>query len=314
MSTPAESTGTLPPPTAVSAVTFADVTHIFGQHRALDGVSFTIARGETVVLLGPNGAGKSTTISLTLGLQRPARGTVQTLGTSPSSALAAGKIGAMLQHGGLLPGVTVGELVGMARGLYPRPLALAEALDRAGLRDLTRQRVDRLSGGQAQRVRFALAIVGDPELLFLDEPTTAMDVESRRDFWASLRASAATGRTILFTTHQLQEADAVADRVLLMQRGRVVAADSVAGFKAAADARQVRFTQPDADLASLRALPGVRNAEARGATVRLWTADTDATVRALYAGGHALRDLEVTGGDLEAAFLSLTQTTDHAVA
>ena len=289
------------------AVRFVDVVQRFGQVRALEEASFEIARGETVALLGPNGAGKSTAIALLLGLRRPDSGQVLVFEGSPEAARATGRVGAMLQSGGLLPGVTVGELVDMVRRLYPRPLPLAEVLARAGLADLARRRVDRLSGGQAQRVRFALAIAGNPELFFLDEPTVAMDVESRQVFWHGVRAFAAEGRTILFATHYLEEADAVADRVIVLQRGRVVAAGPVEAIKSAVRLRSVRFTLPGVELATLRALPGVQDGERHGDTVQLRTADTDATVRALYAGGFPLRDLEVTGADLEEAFLSLTR-------
>lgn len=296
------------------AVRFTAVVKRYGAIRALDEVTFAVARGETVALLGPNGAGKSTAIGLMLGLRRPDAGEVLAFGQRPAAARGAGRIGAMLQSGGLLPGVTVAELVGMVRDLYPRPLPLAALLEQANLRNIARQKVNTLSGGQLQRVRFALAIAGDPELLFLDEPTVAMDVEARQAFWASMRGFAARGRTVLFATHYLEEADAVADRVLLLRRGKLVAAGGVAAIKSAVALRTVRFTLPSAELLSLRALPGVRDADAHGDTVQLRTADTDATVRALYAGGYPLRDLEVTGADLEDAFLSLTQTPDHAVA
>jgi ABC-2 type transport system ATP-binding protein len=212
----------------------------------------------------------------------------------------------MLQRGGLLPGVTVAELVGMVRGLYPRSLPRDEILTQAGLTAIARRRIEQLSGGQAQRVRFALAIAGDPELLFLDEPTVAMDVEARQAFWSGIRAFAAAGRTVLFATHYLEEADAVADRIIVLQRGRVVSSGSAAALKSRVALRQVRLTLPGADLAAMRALPGVHDAETHGEVVTLRTTDTDATVRALYTGGYPLRDLEVTGAGLEEAFLTLT--------
>jgi ABC-2 type transport system ATP-binding protein len=290
----------------VPAATFAAVAKRYGPVTALDGVDFEIRRGETVALLGPNGAGKSTTIGLLLGLERPDSGRITVLGGSPERAVAAGRVAAMLQEGGLPPGATVAELVDFVRQLYPRPLPLGEVLELAGLADLARRRSERLSGGQAQRVRFALAIAGDPELAFLDEPTTGMDVEARHAFWDRMRAFAAQGRTVLFATHYLEEADAVADRVLVLQRGRVAADGPVTAIKARSSRRVVRCTLPGADSRMLGRLPGVTEVSLHGDSVRLTTGDADATVRALFATGLPVHDLEVSGGGLEEAFLALT--------
>jgi ABC-2 type transport system ATP-binding protein len=226
----------------VDAVRFEQVVKRFGEVRAVDGMSLRIAAGETAALLGPNGAGKSTAISLMLGLRRPDPGRVATLGGEPAAAVRAGRIGAMLQTGALPPGTKVGELVDCIRRLYPRPLPLSGVLARADLAALAHRRVETLSGGQAQRVRFALAMAGDPELVFLDEPTAAMDVASRRAFWESMRSFAAQGRTVLFATHYLDEADAVADRVIVLQHGQVIADGAPAAIRAAAGARTIRFT------------------------------------------------------------------------
>jgi ABC-2 type transport system ATP-binding protein len=290
----------------VPAARFAAVGKRYGAVTALDGVDFEVRRGETVALLGPNGAGKSTTIGLLLGLERPDSGRITVLGGSPERAVAAGRVAAMLQEGGLPPGATVAELVDFVRQLYPRPLPLGEVLELAGLGDLARRRSERLSGGQAQRVRFALAIAGNPELAFLDEPTTGMDVEARHAFWDRMRAFAAQGRTVLFATHYLEEADAVADRVLVLQRGRVVADGPVTAIKARSSRRVVRCTLPGADSRMLGRLPGVTEVSLHGDSMRLTTGDADATVRALFATGLPVRDLEVSGGGLEEAFLALT--------
>jgi ABC-2 type transport system ATP-binding protein len=290
----------------VPAATFAAVGKCYGPVTALDGVDFEIRRGETVALLGPNGAGKSTTIGLLLGLERPDSGRIAVLGGSPEHAVASGRVAAMLQEGGLPPGATVAELVDFVRQLYPRPLPLGEVLELAGLSDLARRRSERLSGGQAQRVRFALAIAGNPELAFLDEPTTGMDVEARHAFWDRMRAFAAQGRTVLFATHYLEEADAVADRVLVLQRGRVVADGPVTAIKARSRRRVVRCTLPGVDSRTLSRLPGVTEVSLHGDSVRLTTGDADATVRALFAAGLPVHDLEVSGGGLEEAFLALT--------
>jgi ABC-2 type transport system ATP-binding protein len=276
---------------------------------ALDQLDLEVARGETLGLLGPNGAGKSTAISILLGLQRHQRGIVEVLGSDPRTAMRSGRVGAMLQVGaasGLPHGVKVRELVSMTARLYKRPAPVPDTLERAGLVTLADRQTQRLSGGEVQRVRFALAIAGDPDLIFLDEPTIAMDVEGRRLFWAMMRSFASEGRTVVFATHHLEEADAVADRIVVMRKGRVVANGPAATIKAAVRTRRVRFVAPGADLAELRELDGVDAASLRGTEVILDSLDADATIRALVTSGRPFCDLEVTGADLEAAFVALT--------
>ncbi len=289
-----------------TSVAFEAVVKTYGPVRALDRASFTVAAGETVALLGPNGAGKSTAIGCMLGLRRQDSGLVQVLGDRPTAAIALGRIGAMLQESGLPAGVTVAEVVDCLRRFYSMPVPLDELLRRAGIEEIRGQRVERLTGGQQQRVRFALAIAGDPDLVFLDEPTVGMDVETRRAFWDQMHAFAGDGRTVLFATHYLDEADAVADRVLVLNHGRVVADGSAGAIKSGVSSRSVRFTLAGADAAVLARLPGVSRLTLHGDDVRLTTGDADATVRALYAAGLAVRDLEVTGVGLEDAFLALT--------
>ena len=291
---------------ARTAVAFDRVSRSFGPVRALDRVTLTIPVGSTIALLGPNGAGKSTAIALMLGLLQPDEGTARTLEIDPRDAVRGGRVGAMLQAGGLPTGARVGELVDFARRLYPRPLSLDEALTTAGLTALADRTTEALSGGETQRLRFALAIAGDPDLVFLDEPTVAMDVESRLAFWADMRRFAADGRTVLFATHYLEEADQVADRIVVLDKGRIVADGTPASIKAGVAGRVVRFTLSDADPAFLEGLPGVSSSTIHGAEVSLATSDADATVGALYAAGTPIRDLEVTGANLEAAFLALT--------
>ena len=312
-----------PNPGCDPAVRFSGVVHRYRSVVALDRLDLEVARGETLALLGPNGAGKSTAISILLGLQRPQEGEVSVLGTDPRSAVASGMVGAMLQVGGgsgLPHGVKVRDLVAMTARLYRRPPPVEHTLARAGLTDLAERQTQRLSGGQAQRVRFALAIVGDPQLVFLDEPTIAMDVEGRRSFWAMMRGFAGEGRTVVFATHHLDEVDAVADRIVVMRRGRVVANGGASTIKAAVPTRRVRFSSPGADHGRLCELDGVDGACVRGSEVVLDSLDADATVRALVASGVAFSDIEVTGADLEQAFVALTcdladaQTVDDAVA
>ena len=203
-----------------------------GLVRAVRGIDVSIAAGETVALLGPNGAGKSTTIDMLLGLTEPDGGSVSLFGMPPAEAVATGAIGAMLQTGGLIRDLTVVELVAMVASLYPAPLGVDEVLDVAGIEEIAGQRTQKLSGGQTQRVRFAVALVSNPDLLVLDEPTVGMDVEARHTFWTTMRNFAARGKTVVFATHYLEEADTYADRAVLMSNGRIVADGPTTELKA----------------------------------------------------------------------------------
>ena len=298
------------------ALRFSGVSHSYGTRRALDDLHLRVERGQTLALLGPNGAGKSTTISVLLGLLRPVAGEVEVLGLAPKDAVASGRVGAMLQTGsgtGLPPGVRVVDVLKMVRRLYPSPAALDVTIERAAISALLYRRTDQLSGGQAQRVRFALAIAGDPDVVFLDEPTAAMDVEARRTFWTMIRSLGDEGRTIFFATHHLSEADQVADRVVVLHHGRVVADGPGATLKAAVASRQVRFVAQCPDVDTLNALEGVTDVQVRGTTVTLDSLDADATVRSLVALGVEFCDLEVTGAGLEEAFLALTSSPPRSV-
>ena len=277
-----------------------------GPVRAVDGIDLEIAPGETVALLGPNGAGKSTTIEMLLGLTRPDAGTVSVFGHTPEGAVDAGGVGAMLQTGSLIRDLSVRELVSMIASLYREPLSVDEALDLAGIGPLAGRRTQKLSGGETQRVRFAVAIVADPDLLVLDEPTVAMDVESRRAFWAAMRAFVARDKTVVFATHYLDEADTYADRVVLMASGAIVADGPPTEIKAMVGSRRIRATLPAADPAILAALPGVTDVELRGESIVLICSDSDAALRALLAASADVRDIEVTGAALEDAFVQLT--------
>ena len=282
--------------------------------EAVRAVDISIAAGETVALLGPNGAGKSTTIDMLLGLLPPDEGAISVFGRPPAQAVADGAVAAMLQTGSLLRDLTARELVAMVASLYPGPLDVDEALELAGIERLARQRTQKLSGGETQRVRFAIALVANPELLVLDEPTVAMDVESRREFWATMREFATRGKTVLFATHYLEEADAFADRAVLMARGRVVADAPTTEIKAMVSSRTIRATLPDADVDVLGGLPGVTRAELRGEAILLSCSDSDAAVRALLAAYPETRDLEITGAGLEQAFVQLTAGEDAELA
>jgi len=277
-----------------------------GPVHAVRGIDVSIAAGETIALLGPNGAGKSTTIDMLLGLARADAGTVSVFGRAPEDAVAAGAVGAMLQTGELIRDLDVRELVAMVASLYPKPLDVEETLALSGLGAVAGRRTQKLSGGQTQRVRFAIALVSNPELLVLDEPTVAMDVEGRRGFWETMRAFAARGKTVLFATHYLEEADAYADRVVLMAQGRIVADGPPTEIKGLVGARTIRATLPDVPLDALAELPGVTSAERRGEAVVLVCADSDAAIRALLAAHPDARDIEIGGAGLEQAFLQLT--------
>jgi ABC-2 type transport system ATP-binding protein len=279
----------------------------FGDVPAVDGVDIAIAPGEVVALLGPNGAGKSTTIDMLLGLTRPDTGHISVFGMTPERATAAGAVGAMLQSGSLIQGLTVREVIEMLASLYPQPMPVDDVLKQARIEDIDVRRAEKLSGGQTQRVRFAMALVPDPDLLVLDEPTVGMDVESRHAFWASIREFATSGRTVLFATHYLDEADSFADRIVLISNGAIVADGPTTEIKATVGGRTIRATLPGGHAASLEVLPGVSRAEVRGESVLLHCSDSDTAIRALLAAYPAARDLEISGADLEQAFLTLTE-------
>ena len=287
-------------------VVLSRLSKSYGQVRAVASIDLAIAPGETVALLGPNGAGKTTTIDMVLGLARPDAGTVSVFGEPPAAAVRAGWVGGMLQTGSPLEHLKVRELVALMASYYPHPLPVADVLRLTGAAQFAGQRTTKLSGGQAQRVRFAAALVGDPDLLVLDEPTAGIDVEGRREFWQAVRAVAGRGKTVLFATHYLEEADAYADRIVLIARGRVIADGPATEIKARAGARAIRVTLPGTDTALLGVLPGVVSAERHGDAVLLSCSDSDAALRGLLESFPGARDIEVRGGSLEEAFLELT--------
>jgi ABC-2 type transport system ATP-binding protein len=280
-----------------------------GTVNAVRGVDISIRAGEIVALLGPNGAGKSTTIDMLLGLARPDAGSVSVLGRTPEEAVLAGTVGAMLQVGSLIQDLTARELVAMVASLYPAPLDVDEVMALVGIEAIAGRRTQKLSGGETQRVRFALALVSDPALLVLDEPTTAMDVEGRHAFWNTMREFASRGRTILFATHYLEEADAHADRAILMASGRIVADGPTTEIRAMVGGRTIRATLPDAELHELEDLPGVTAVERHGEAVLLSCFDSDAAIRALLDSQPEARDIEIASAGLEQAFLELTAST-----
>ncbi|MFI9454358.1 ABC transporter ATP-binding protein [Amycolatopsis sp. NPDC052450] len=300
--------------TAGAAVRLSGLRKHYGDVHAVDGVELTIAPGEVVALLGPNGAGKSTTVDMILGLTAPDSGTVTVFGREPGDAVGDGMIGAMLQGGALVEDLTVGETVGMVAALHREPMPVREALRRAGIEDLANRRSTKLSGGQKQRVRFAVALVSDPDLLILDEPTAAMDVGTRREFWKSMYEYTNSGRTVLFATHYLEEAEEFADRVVLMRSGRIVADGSVAQVRALAGGRTIRAVVPAAAEQVIAGLPAITGFELRGGRAAISSSDSDVTLRALLTHVPEAHDIEISAVGLEGAFLSLTTgSTEEAV-
>jgi ABC-2 type transport system ATP-binding protein len=291
---------TLPP-----AVDLRAVHKAFGQVQAVRGVDLTIRSGEVLAFLGPNGAGKTSTIDLILGLSDPTAGEVDVYGMTPRHAVAKGLVSAVMQQGGLLKDITVAETVTYIANLFSETRPVDEVLERAGIASIADRMVEKCSGGEQQRLRFAMALLPDPELLILDEPTQGMDVAGRRDFWHAIRDDAARGRTVVFATHYLEEADAYADRIVLISHGRIVADGTPAEVKGLASGRTIRATLPGAQEASLRTMPGVDGVEVRGDTVLIHSSDTDAVARRLL-NETAARDLEITARGLEEAFIALT--------
>ena len=300
------------PPSHVAAIELTGVHKRFGMVQAVRGIDLRVEPGEVVAFLGPNGAGKTTTIDMVLGLSDPSAGKASVYGMAPKDAVRRGLVSAVMQSGGLLKDLTVAETIAYTAHLFPRSRPAAEVLARAGITEIAGRLVGKCSGGEQQRLRFAMALLPDPLLLLLDEPTQGMDVEGRRSFWAAIRHDAEAGRTIVFATHYLEEADAYADRVVLVRRGEVVADGTAAEVKALASGRTVRATLEGPDEAALRSIPGVDRVEVRGSSVIVHCADSDAVARYLLTE-TAAKDLEVTALGLEEAFVALTGDDSHRV-
>ena len=284
-----------------------EVTKRYGPLAALDRFSLTLRRGEVTALLGPNGAGKTTAVRLLLGLTRPDAGTAEVLGRNPRSSAARTAIGAMLQVANAPDSLSVREQIELFRSYYPRPLATAELLNRTGLAALEHQRFGTLSGGQKRRVLFALAICGDPAVVFLDEPTVGLDIQTRRQVWSEIRALAAAGKAVLLTTHYLEEADALAHRIVLIERGRVARTGTPHEIKHSIATRRIRC-RTRLTAAALRELPTVTGVEADRDGVVIYAHEPQRVLRAMLPLDETLSDLEVSAASLEDAFLALTHT------
>lgn len=290
---------------SVPAVHAAGLHKSFGKVHAVRGLDLTVQPGEVVAFLGPNGAGKTTAIDMILGLSAPDQGSVSIFGHTPRGAIARGQVAAVMQTGGLLRDITVRETVQLNAAMFDSSRPVDEVLARAGILEIADRKVEKCSGGQQQRLRFAMALVSDPGLLILDEPTTGMDVAGRRDFWTAIRTDAQRGRTVIFATHYLDEADAYADRIVLVRQGSIVADGTAAQIKNLASGRTVKASLPAADRGLLTGMPPVESMEYDGGRLTVRTGDSDAVVRYLLnnTGAH---DVEVTANNLEEAFVALT--------
>ncbi|WP_274648708.1 ABC transporter ATP-binding protein [Paenibacillus humicola] len=289
-----------------AAIELRHVTKVYKGKKAVDDLSLTVEEGSVVALLGPNGAGKTTTVSMILGLQQPTSGEVKLLGGAPGDRGIRSRIGAMLQEVSVIDNLKVSETIRLFRSFYDNPMPLEQLLRISGLEDEKDKIASSLSGGQQRRLGFALAAAGDPEVLFLDEPTVGMDVTSRQLFWDTVRAMATRGRTIILTTHYLEEADSIADRVVVINNGRLVADGTPSQIKAETTGRIISFTA-GATLTTekLHSVPGVRDVEWNGRRVKLYSGDTDRLIAELIGRRVEMKDIEIQSGGLEEAFQSL---------
>ncbi len=290
-----------PTPDRPPAADFHDVAKRRGKVRVLEHFNLTLAPGEVTALLGPNGAGKTTLVALMTGQLSPDQGRVLLMGADPRLSQSRARLGVMLQEAGSPRGLTVAEQIDLFRGYYRKPRARTECVALAGLQGLERRRCSALSGGQQRRLQFALAICGRPDVLVLDEPTTGLDLEARRGLWAAVRDEAARGASVLLTTHYLEEAEALADRVIVLDHGRIIADGAASSIKAQAASGVVRCRTRLSD-AELAGLPGVTTVTREGGRVALLTREPQATLRALLARDADLEDLSLTGASLEDAF------------
>ena len=291
----------------IPAIELQNTSKSFGAVRVLQSVSFAIPQGQVVALLGPNGAGKTTAISLMLGLRRPSHGQVRLLGRDPRDRLVRSRCGIMLQESGVPLNLTVSETIKLFRSYYPHPMPLAQVLEMAGLKKKAASSVGSLSGGQRQRLYFVLAICGDPDILFLDEPTAGLDVEARHRFWEQIRAFVKQGKTILLTTHYLEEADALAERIILIDHGQIRADASPAALKAMATNTRVVFDVSEPLQPEFFAQLPVQQLELRERHISFLTPKLETVLRALFTHPVEITNLAITGASLEEAIIHLTQ-------
>ena len=283
-----------------------NVSKSYGEVEALKNVNLEIRAGEVVALLGPNGAGKTTSVSLLLGMLRPTRGEVRLFGDDPNSVASRTRIGAMLQLSGVPETLKVREHIELYSSYYPKPLSLKETLELSNLSDLAERPYGKLSGGQQQRLHLALALCGDPDLIFLDEPTTGLDVATRRALWEQIRGFLERGRTVVLTTHYLEEADALADRVVVINHGEIIAEGTPADIKSKTAGRKIRLLTSTAQQ-DIEVIEGVTSVTKDGAAVEILATEAEPVVFKLLESDPSARDLEVSSAGLEDAFLALTK-------
>lgn len=295
--------------TGVVVASLEGVNKNYGEIRALRNVNFAVHSGQVVALLGPNGAGKTTAVKLLLGLLPPNSGKARVFGGDPTNPQNRMRTGAMLQVGRVPETLRVGEHIDLFSSYYPHPMPLAEVLSAAGLEKLQDRKFGDLSGGQRQRTLFALAICGNPDLLFLDEPTVGLDVEARRSLWDEIRRLVERGKTVLLTTHYLEEADALADRIAVINQGEIIAEGTPAEIKAQTSGKRIRCIT-SLKLATLMQIPGVTDVRQDRDTVEIHAREAEPVVRALLARDASLSGLEITSAGLEEAFLALTQNNN----
>lgn len=292
--------------TATLAVELNHVTKNYGSIQALKDISFKIKPGEVVAFLGPNGAGKSTAIALMLGMRRATSGSITLFGENPRLANHRKRVGVMLQESGVPETLKVRELVELFGRFHDNSMITQEAIKMAGLTEKANTRIGRLSGGQKQRVYFSLALVGNPDVLFLDEPTTGLDVESRRNFWDQINLQIQRGKTIILTTHNLEEADALAKRIVVINQGRIIADGTPDEIKGHVGGKHIRFRAANSTIEDLCALARVQFLQRADNKFEIYTKQPEAILAPLFTHGVELSDLEVVGAGLEEAFLALT--------
>jgi ABC-2 type transport system ATP-binding protein len=295
----------------LAAVRLRGLTKSYGSVHAVRGVDLTIGAGEIVAVLGPNGAGKSTVNEMILGLVQPDNGEAAVFGMDPHVAVRTGRVGAMLQAGALLSDARVIDVLRLMSGLHAHPLPIDDVIARADLGEFLKTKTDKLSGGQAQRLRYALALLPDPDLLILDEPTVGMDVEVRRSFWRSMIDFTDSGRTVMFATHYLEEADQVAERIVVLAEGRIVADGTGAEIRSRVAGRTISLADDGTDAAELADLPGAVGVERIGARLYVHSTDSDLTLRGLIVACPEAREIEITSAKLEDAFVALTSHDTH---
>ncbi|MEK5183132.1 ABC transporter ATP-binding protein [Paenibacillus odorifer] len=293
------------------------VSKIYKDKKAVDNISFNIAKGSITAILGPNGAGKTTALGMLLGLIEPTEGTVELFGHHPKDKVVREKTGAMLQEVSVMDRLKVREIIDLIRSYYPKPMDMEFLIKATGLApaDLNRY-AEKLSGGQKRSLGFALALAGNPELIFFDEPTVGLDITSRRRFWETVRGLAEQGKTIVFTTHYLQEAEDIADRILLFSKGHLVADGSPDEIKSRIVKRSVSFL-PVGDRSQLRRnlleLAAIEDCYEKDGRIHVTTEDTDEALKAIFVAGLPVKDVRIDQGRLDEAFEQLTMNQEEAV-